>query len=62
MPFITRLVAAVTAALALGAGPALASSTTCSTGAIKAKTRLAAKIAKETPALPPDVHAQPWSQ
>ena len=49
MPFITRQVAAVAAVFALGAGPALASSTTSSTGAVKAKTSLTAKIAKEIP-------------
>ena len=49
MPFITRQVAAVAAALALSAGPALASSTTSSSGAVKAKTRLTAEIAKQTP-------------
>jgi hypothetical protein len=49
MSVITRQVAAVAAALALSAGPALASSTRSSTGAVKAKTPLTAKIAKETP-------------
>jgi hypothetical protein len=49
MPFITRQVAAVAAALSLSAGPALASSATSSTDAVKAQTPLTAKIAKETP-------------
>ena len=49
MPFITRQVAAVAAVFALSAGPALASSTTSSTGAVKAKTSLTEKIATETP-------------
>ena len=49
MPFVTRHVAAVAAVLALSAGPALASSTTSSTGAVKAKTPLTAKITTETP-------------
>ena len=49
MPFITRQVAGVAAALSLSAGPALASSTMYSTGAVKAKTPLTAKIAKQTP-------------
>lgn len=49
MPFITRQVAAVAAVFALSAGPAVASSTTSSTGAVKAKTSLTEKIARETP-------------
>ena len=49
MPSITRQVAAVAAALALSAGPALASSTPSSTGAVNAKTSLTAEIAKQTP-------------
>jgi hypothetical protein len=49
MPFITRQVAAVAAVFALSTGPALASGTPSSTGAVKAKTELTAKIAYETP-------------
>jgi hypothetical protein len=49
MPFITRQVAAVAGLLALSAAPALASATPSSTGAVKAKTALTAKIADETP-------------
>ena len=49
MPFITRQVAAVAAVFALSTGPALASATPSSTGAVKAKTALTAKIAYETP-------------
>ena len=49
MPFITRQVTAVAAVFALSTGPALASATPSSTGAVKAKTALTAKIAYETP-------------
>jgi hypothetical protein len=49
MPFITRQVAAVACLLALSAAPALASATPSSTGAVKAKTALTAKITDETP-------------
>jgi hypothetical protein len=49
MPFITRQVAAVAAVFTLSAVPAFASATTSSTGAVKAKTALTAKIAQETP-------------
>jgi hypothetical protein len=49
MPFITRQIAAVAAVFALSAAPALASATPSSTGAVKARTALTAKIAQETP-------------
>jgi hypothetical protein len=49
MSIITRPTVVVAAALALSAGPALASSTTSSRGTVKAKTALTAEIAKETP-------------
>ena len=51
MPFITRQAAAVAAVIALSAAPTLASSPRSSTGAVKAKTALTAKIAEETPLL-----------
>jgi hypothetical protein len=49
MPYITRQVAAVTAALALSVAPALASTKTSSTCTVNAKTRLTSVIAKQTP-------------
>jgi hypothetical protein len=45
MLFTTRQVAAVVAVFALSTGPALASATLSSTGAVKAKTALTAMIA-----------------
>ena len=49
MSIITRPIVTAAAALALSASPALASSTTSFTGAVKAKTPLTAKIAQQTP-------------